>query len=58
MTTYQFHDEECEKAVYGEEGICTCDEINIHRYRYGDESVYGEESSSHDGRTHGPALDW
>lgn len=58
MTRRQFHEDECAKALYGDQGICTCDETNIPRNQYGDEPVYGEEPSSYDGRTHGPALDW
>lgn len=58
MTTRQFHEEACEKALY-EEGICTCEKnSSLPRYRHGDEPVYGEEPSSYDGRTHGPAMDW
>lgn len=58
MTTRQFHEDECEKALY-EESICTCEtNTSMPRYWNGEDPRIRRGLSSHGGRTHGPAMDW
>ncbi|MEU3756400.1 hypothetical protein AB0H17_27175 [Streptomyces olivoreticuli] len=53
---YQHHVEECESVDY-EGAPCTCDLIAEYGSHY-ETTVYGEDASNYDGRTHGPALDY
>ena len=50
---HDISNDECEKNMYDEGAICTCDETAPQ-----DDRAPDSDASDHDGRTAGPSLDW